>query len=62
MLRLENEVLARNEQRAILRLIYAHPITYYKLNTNKKFVPNNNNIGGGITSTTQDYILNSRWL
>ena len=64
LLRLENEAVARNERLRILHSIYAQPITYYKLNTSKKFVPNNNRSTDGFTTTTTtcDYILNSRWL
>ena len=62
LLRLENEAVARNERLRILHSIYTQPIMYYKLNTNKKIVPNNNKSFGGFTSTTRDYILKSRWL
>lgn len=60
LLKLENEGVARNERLRILRSIYSQPITYYNLNTNRKFTPKNNNSTSFIT--TRDYILNSRRL
>ena len=62
LLPFENKVGARNERLRVLRSIYAQPITYYKLNTSKTFVPNNNKSVGCFTSTNQASILNSRWL
>ena len=58
LIRLENKAVARNERLQILRSIYAQPITYYKLNSNKKFRPNIF-IGGFATTTTRNDILNS---
>ena len=36
LLKLENEAFAKHEKLRILTLIYAHPITYYKSNSNLK--------------------------
>ena len=60
LLKLENEVVARDERLRILGWIYSQPVTYYNLNTNKKFTANNNHSTGFIA--TRDYILGTRWL
>ena len=58
LLKLENEAVAKHERLRILTLIYAHPITYYKLNSNLKV----NQKGSFDFTTTHDYILNLKWL
>ena len=58
LLRLENQVVAKNERLYILRSIYSQPITYYKLNGNIKI----NQKVSFDSSTTRDYILSSKWL
>ena len=58
LLKLENEAVAKYERLRILTLTYAHPITYYKLNSNVKV----NQKGSFDFTTTHDYILNLKWL
>ena len=58
LLKLENEAVAKHERIRVLRLIYAQPITYYKLDGNVKV----NQEGSFDFTTTCDYILSSKWL
>ena len=53
----ENAVVNDNERLRILRSIFAQPITYYNLKTNKRLSANKFDY-----TTTRDYILNSKWL
>ena len=55
---MENQAVTKNERFRILRSIYAHPMTYYNLNSNTKV----NQKDSFDVTTTRDYILNSKWL
>ena len=57
-LKMENQAVAKNQRCRVLPSIYAQPITYYKLNSNTKVIQKNS----FDFATTQDYILNSKWL
>ena len=58
LLKMENQAVAKNQRCRVLPSIYAQPITYYKLNSNTKVIQKNS----FDFTTTQDYILNSKWL
>ena len=55
---LGNQSIPKHERPQVLRSIYLHPITYYKLNGNNKV----NQKDSFDFMTTCDYILNSTWL
>ena len=55
---LGNQAIAKHERPQVLRSIYLHPLTYYKLNGNNKV----NQKDSFDFMTTCDYILNSTWL
>ena len=53
LLKLENQIVAKNERLRVLRSIFSQPITYYKLSSNTGV---NDKDKTGFT-TTRDYIL-----
>ena len=55
MLKLENMADLKNERLRILRAILLQPITYYKLDSNKRLLPENFN--KGIYNTTKDIVF-----
>ena len=56
LLKLENQIVAKNEMFRVLRSIFSQPITYYKPNGNTRV-----NYKDTIDfTTTRDYILNSK--
>ena len=57
LLQLENDAVNCNERLRILKCIFSQPITYYKLDSNKRLPSTKINY-----TTTRDYILNSFWL
>ena len=58
LLKMENQAVTKYERLRVLRSIYAQPITHYKLGSKTK----ENQKGSFDFTTTQDYILNSKWL
>ena len=57
LLQPENDAVNRNERLRTLKCISSQPITYYKLDSNKRLPSTKTNY-----TTTRDYILNSFWL
>ena len=59
ILKYENAAVNENERLRILRTIFSHPIIYFTLKTNRRFIGSDKKID---FTTTRDYILNSKWL
>ena len=57
ILKMENEIVNKNERLSVLRNILSQPITYFNLKNNAK-----TNIKDNDFTSTRDYILNSMWL
>ena len=57
ILKMENEIVNKNERLSVLCNILSQPITYFNLKSNVK-----TNIKDNDFTSTRDYILNSRWL
>ena len=59
ILQLQNKAVNDNERLRILRSIFSQPITYYTLETNRRYVNKNKKFD---YTPTRGYILNSQWL
>ena len=57
ILQLENKAVNDNERLRILRSIFSQPITYYTLETNRRYVNKNKKFD---YTPIRDYILNSQ--